>query len=426
MKKRTYRAIAVKDADLSAVAEKIPVGSVFGIDIAKQEMFGAIMDPEKNIVLVLKWDHLRESRRVAHWAASTSQIEAVAMEPSGTYGDALRALFDSAGLAVFRLHPKQVKDAREIYDGVPSNHDAKASAIIAWLHFLGRSTLWPPDQKQERERALKATLTTLQLHEKGFQQTQNLLEGQLARYWPELGELLALDSVALLELLAHFGDPREVAKAPKQARERLRRWGRNGLKSEKISAVVASAEKTLGVPMIEAETQALRELAAEARRRQKALRATRRRLESLGREDDETARLAKSVGTVTASVLVCQLGPLTGYPNTGCLLKAAGLNLKEVSSGTREGRLSITKRGASLQRRYLYLAVLRWIQTDRWARAWYEHKVRNDGGKIKRKALIALMRKLLRGLWWVARGHTFDSEKLFDVQRLQGSNLRAA
>ena len=49
------------------------------------------------------------------------------MEPSGTYGDALRALFVEAGVWVYRISPKRVHDAAEIYDGVPSLHDAKAA-----------------------------------------------------------------------------------------------------------------------------------------------------------------------------------------------------------------------------------------------------------------------------------------------------------
>ena len=95
-----------------------------------------------------------------------------------------------------------------------------------------------------------------------------------------------------------------------------------------------------------------------------------------------------------------------------------GLNLKEISSGRRQGQLGITKRGPSQARQYLYLAVLRWIQKDPWAKAWYDRKVQRDGGQ-KLKALVALMRKLLIGLRWVALGEEFDSTRLFDTRRLE-------
>ena len=49
--------------------------------------------------------------------------------------------------------------------------------------------------------------------------------------------------------------------------------------------------------------------------------------------------------------------------------------------------------------------------------AWYQHKVKRDGG-LKRKAIVALMRKLAMALWHVARGETFDSRKLFNARTL--------
>ena len=123
------------------------------------------------------------------------------------------------------------------------------------------------------------------------------------------------------------------------------------------------------------------------------------------------------IGKTTAAVLTVAAGDPTGFDSASAFEKALGLNLKEKSSGTQQGLLHITKRGSGVARTYLYLAALRMIQTDAVCRAWYTKKVQRDGGK-KQKAVIALMRKLARGLWHVARGKAFDSRKLFDVSRL--------
>jgi hypothetical protein len=37
---------------------------------------------------------------------------------------------------------------------------------------------------------------------------------------------------------------------------------------------------------------------------------------------------------------------------------------------------------------------------------------------MKNKAVIAVTRKLVKGLWHVARGEPFDSRLLFDVNKL--------
>ncbi|MGF1614803.1 MAG: hypothetical protein ACFCVA_13085 [Gammaproteobacteria bacterium] len=64
------------------------------------------------------------------------------MEPSGTYGDALRWQWVSHGMAVFWINPKRVHDSAEVFDGVPSLHDAKAAYQIARLHLDGVSRPW--------------------------------------------------------------------------------------------------------------------------------------------------------------------------------------------------------------------------------------------------------------------------------------------
>ena len=91
------------------------------------------------------------------------------------------------------------------------------------------------------------------------------------------------------------------------------------------------------------------------------------------------------------------------------------------SSGKYKGQLRITKRGPGVARQWLYMAVLRWLKQDEIARAWYERKVARDGGE-KMRAIVALMRKLVGAMWYVARGQALDSRKLFDVRRLSVSS----
>jgi len=105
------------------------------------------------------------------------------------------------------------------------------------------------------------------------------------------------------------------------------------------------------------------------------------------------------------------------YTNAGSVVKTLGLNLTERSSGMHKGQLRITKRGSSLARLHLYLAVLRLIQKDKIIKAWYQKKLLRDG-TVKKKALIAIMRKLAGALWYVGQGEPFDAAKLYDINRL--------
>ena len=46
---------------------------------------------------------------------------------------------------------------------------------------------------------------------------------------------------------------------------------------------------------------------------------------------------------------------------------------------------------------------------------WFENKVKSNGGRNKQRIVVALMRKLSRALWYVARGQAFDARRLCAV-----------
>ena len=79
--------------------------------------------------------------------------------------------------------------------------------------------------------------------------------------------------------------------------------------------------------------------------------------------------------------------------------------------------MSITKRGPGQVRRLLFMATLRLMKDNNTARAWC-HARKGYKADQKIKAVVALMRKLTRALWHVAKGDAFDATKLFDVRRL--------
>ncbi|MCB1055713.1 MAG: transposase [Acidobacteria bacterium] len=418
MRKRIYRAQSVKTLDFAALTQRVRQAPrvVFGVDVAKTVMVACLKVEAESVVATLKWNHLEQTAQVLTWLASLPVRVEVALEPTGTYGDVLRWQSQRVGLAVFQVSPKKVHDSQELYDGVPSTHDGKAAALVGWLHWQGRSQPWT--ERCDRDRALAATVQTLSLYQVPFQRCLSRLEGQLARYWPELTERMELKSVTLLELLKTFGSPEAVAASARAAEELMHRIGRSSLHPQTIPAVLESARTTLGVPMVAAEILALQELATEARRLQQAIHRVETELRALSHSEELLERLGEVVGSVTAVVMTVYGGRVTAYPNAGSWEKALGLNLKIRSSGLHRGQLRLSKRGPSLVRKYLYLASLRWIRLDPVVRAWYEAKVQRQGGRLRKKAVVAVMRKLARALWWVGQGRAFSTRQLFDTRRL--------
>jgi len=81
------------------------------------------------------------------------------MESTGTYGDAMRYQFRRSGFGLYQISAKRVSDAQEIFDGVPSQHDAKAAILITRLHRNGISKPWVELTDVERNlNALRANL----------------------------------------------------------------------------------------------------------------------------------------------------------------------------------------------------------------------------------------------------------------------------
>jgi transposase len=317
------------------------------------------------------------------------------------------------------MSPKRTHDAQELYDGVPSLHDAKAAYLVGRLHLDGASQRWQEPTAERRE--LSAMVAEVELHQGTYQRQLNRLEAQLSRYWPEVLRLLAVDSVALLSVLRAYGSPQAVARQAAAAGALLRDTGRTGLAEAKVVQVVASAATTVGVPCLEPERRYLRALAGEALHSYRGLQQTRHALEQRVAADPALAPMAALVGRVTSAVLIASLGSPLEFPSAASYLKGLGLNLKEHSSGKHQGQLTITKRGPARARQYLYLAVLRWLQREPLIGAWYQAKLQRDGGR-KGKALVALMRKLAKALWHGARGQAFDAAKLIDRQALTGAH----
>lgn len=419
MSKRTYKAVDFHQVDWAAIAHEVSQGRVvFAVDVAKNDFVGVLMTGDGQAVKTLKWRHPRDTRALVDCLEQLPAALEVVFEPTGTYGDALCYQLQRAGMVVYQLAPKRTADAQELYDGVPSRHDGKSAHVIAWLHLQGLSRRWR--ERGESRRALAAQSNQLGFCQDQAQRTHNRLEAQLARHWPEAGELFQIESTSLLELLSAFGSPGAVAADAEAARALLARTGGHFLNADKIEALIDSARMTVGMDCLDAEAQVIQQLAAQLLELKRQRQRLEKALAAASEGQPALEAMREAVGAVTAAVLYAELGDPGDYPHAGSYLKAAGLYLKEHSSGKYQSPLRLTKRGPASVRRYLFFAVLRWIRQAGPARRWYEAKVARDGG-VKMKAIGALMRKLTKALWYVGQGEVFDPSRLFDESKLAGA-----
>ncbi len=411
MKKRTYRSKEVKQINWDELKESLSGEKIaVAIDVAKQKQYAVLTNMDGSVSTLFRWQHPEQTSQMFEAIGSLDCPITVILESTSTYGDIFRYQSLIRQFDVHQASAKRVHDAKEVYDGVPSLHDAKAASIIARFYLDGLTKPWR--ELNENERQLNALRREYEIHQSQYQRNQNRLEAYLSRHWPEVGYLLGYSSVALETLLMKYGSPEKVAAHAVDAQKVIKKASRSMLKPEKIKAVVQSAKNTLGVPCIEAESQYLQALATEMNHSRQRRRVTKNALEAEVDNDVQLTEMAKLIGKVTTAVLLSfHLDP-RNFKCGRSLQKAMGLNLKEKSSGRLVGQLKLTKRGSSKARMYLYFAALRLIQKDPVVKEWYQNKV---NPKAKNKTVIAVMRKLVKALWHVAQGQAFDANELFSV-----------
>ena len=413
MKKRTYRARNVNKINWSKVTKQLSgEAAVFAIDVAKEKQYALLSNADNSASELIWWNHPEQTHEVLIALEGLACPLDIVMESTGTYGDALRHQFRRSGFSIYQMNAKRVSDAQEIYDGVPSMHDAKSATVITRLHAAGLSKLWL--ELTDEERNMNALRREYAMHQTQYQRNRNRLEASLNRHWPEVGKFLDLDSVTLESLLIEYGSPARIAADAEDAAKKMRGWGRSLLSNEKIESVIKSACHSLGLPCTDIEIRYLCALAEEMRHSRLQQKRAKKTLEGFIERDDGLKELSNIIGMITTAVLLsCHLDPRR-YDCARSFQKALGLNLKEKSSGRHVGQLKISKRGSSIARSYLYFAALRLIKSNSVAKAWYLNKV---DSRAKNKTVIAVMRKLVKALWYVGRGERFDANKLFTLTK---------
>lgn len=434
---RAYKRTDVKRVDLAVLRERTlefgSAGVTVGLDIGKSEIVACLRWPHGEFERpwsIRNPDQIQACMDVLRLVKSAGDSLTVGMESTGTYGEAIRRSLTEQGLEVHRVSGKATYDYHEIFDGVPSQHDGKDAAVIAELTAFGKGRPWPWQADSELLARVKHQVFRTEAYRSQQTQWSGRLEGLLARHWPELTNLLKLESPTLLRMIEHYHSPARVA-ADAEAAERLAGWGGPKLQESKIRQVIESARLTQGVPASDAESIWLAEVASHSLAAYRQIQSAKREISALLAGDPSWSRYT-TIGAATLGAIWAHAGDPRDYDSGGALLKGLGLNLKERSSGRRQGQLAISKRGSSEARRWIFFWALRAVQREEVS-PWYAEFTQvgrkpSEHGKQearRMKGVVALMRKLVRGLRCaMIYEKDFDYGKLFADQPVKKKRRR--
>ncbi len=415
MKHRSYSATNLGHVDLRRLMQnRQGCSAVLGMDVSKSE-----------VLMVIRWSDGRFERpwkmknpgQIPELTGMLQELGkerklTVALEPTGVYGDALRQALADAGQVVHRVSPKAAHDWAEVFDGVPSQHDGKDAAIVAELCALGKSKLWEHHQPSESEQEMAMLVDWMDAQRRLKSIWTGRIEAILGRHWPEALAVLKCSSGTLLRSLERWGGPKPLAEDP-QARQRIAGWGGKLLSEAKVTALLESAHKTVGVRQGKIDLERVKRHAREARAACGEVARCQRELKKLAMDNPVIQSQGPAIGVPTACVLWVCIGDPREYHCAAAYRKAMGLNLAERSSGRYQGKLKISKRGSAMARHWLHLAALRLIRSQPSVRGWYEAKKERDvRGALG--AVTGVTRRLAMALHAIAaNGEAFDPMRLF-------------
>jgi len=336
------------------------------------------------------------------------------VESTGTYGEAVTNWLLKKGITVVGVNPKHVHRMKELIGNSPEKSDRKDPKVGTLIVNAGRyHEILQPKGIAAELRCITKYRQQLKVSEGRI---LNQLESQIVRIFPEfLVVMKGLKTKSSIGLLGSYPLPSDIINLGKEKLTKfLKEQSRSRLKEQRADELYKVAEQSIGITEgITGISLAIKSLVIQIQTVRAQIFEMELTLESLLLEHEEAEILLSvpGIGVLTASEIIGETGGLNNYSNPDKLIKLAGINLYEISSGTHKGKKRITKRGRSSFRRILYLAALRTIKKDGIFRTHY-----NEYSKRMKnpQAIIAVAKKLLRTLFSLVK-----YQEKFDVKKVQ-------
>lgn len=340
---------------------------VVGVDVAKEKLVARAVagDGRTGKSLTFGCNLAGFESLLAYAQRSRSSLGAsgfvIAMEPTGHYGEPLAAWLSGRGVEVYAVQPLKTARAKELYDGTWRKTDEKDALVIADLARRGLGSPW---RLQTGPFAALRLLTRRreQLVEQR-RQTVNRIHRHRDVLFPELRRLFPkLEGRASRWVLRNVPTPAAVeAMGVEALTDGLYEASRWQLGRKRAEVVWEAAQQSVGVSeAVESHRFALGQLLDELEGVLARLKAVEVQMAAQLPAVPYAARLltVPGFGPVIVASLLGEFGDLRNYRVAGQLIKMAGLDLAESSSGERQGHHHISRRGRAYARQLLFMAAL--------------------------------------------------------------------
>jgi transposase len=335
----------------------------------------------------------------------------IGFESTGPYAEPLCHYLKKKPAKLVQINPMHSKRVKELAGNSPNKTDRKDPRVIADIISLGHAlTLVVPEGAaahlrrltQGRERALKARTAML-----------NQLQHLIFVIFPEfLSVMKNISTKTAAYLLKDHACPERIVELGLDDLTRvMKKISRGRLGRQRAEQLFEAAKNSVGIG--EGKASILLEIAhlnAMIGNEDRFIASLEKQMRCYLEQIPYSGSLLsiKGLGVVTVAGLIGEVGDFKKFDTHAEIMKLAGFDLFEVSSGQHQGQRHISKRGRALMRKLLFFAAINTVRSQGIMRARYQQML--DRGKPKMKALIAISRNLLRLIFALARDNTMYIE----------------
>jgi transposase len=258
---------------------------------------------------------------------------------------------------------------------------------------------------QARERAIKSRTVMI-----------NQLQHLIFVIFPEFLKVLKISSKTARYLIKNYTTPEKIyALGLQSLNQQLKKVSRGKLGQDHAKQLYEAARDCIGicagkqsivfeiehlVGRIEAEDQFIASLEKQMRLYLQQI------------SYSQNILSIKGLGEVTVAGLIGEVADFKKFDTISEIMKLAGLDLYEISSGKHRGQRRISKRGRPLMRKLLFFAAINSVKSKGIMHEKYQQML--DRGMLKMKALVAISRKLLGLIFAIVRDNTKYLENYSD------------
>lgn len=383
------------------------------IDIGKNVHYGYFRAPDRRERKPFSFYNTQKSFKQL-WAAicqfkTDQHLEEVVIgfESTGPYAEPLFHFLRKKPVKLVQVNPVHTKRIKELTGNSPNKTDKKDPRVIADVICLGHAlTLVVPKGAsahlrrltQARERALRDRTATI-----------NQLQHLIFVVFPEFLRVMKnINTKTAAHLVKYYPAAQDIARlGVEDLTAIMRKISRGKLGRERAEELVAAAKNSVGI--CEGRESIFLEIAhlnARIENESDFIDTLENQLDEYLQQIPYSGSILsiKGIGVVTAAGLIGEVADFNKFDTISEIMKLAGLDLYEISSGKHRGQRRISKRGRPLMRKLLFFAAINAVKSNGIMHQSYQRMV--ERGMLKMKALVAISRKLLGLIFAIVRDNT--------------------